>query len=91
MKKNIIIISYFVFLNKRIYIITSIKNICIILSLKKKKNQYYIITDYVLKLKLNHILILTIDPIAGDSKNIIKAKKLKTRPASEIDISFFSA
>lgn len=35
--------------------------------------------------------ILTIDPIAGESKNITKAKKLKTRPASETVISFFSA
>jgi len=35
--------------------------------------------------------VLTIDPIAGESKNIIKAKKLNTRPASETVISFFSA
>lgn len=35
--------------------------------------------------------VLTNDPIAGDSKNMIKAKKLKTRPASDNDMSFFSA
>jgi len=49
------------------------------------KHQYKLFTYY------KKMYVLTIDPIAGESKNITKAKKLKTRPASETVISFFSA